>query len=84
MQILLNDKKEIISYAIVGGLDNGIDVDDIPQDFIDNFKPLKYKYKNEKITLNKNYSEEVNTTVQSPIVNTPGIVTGKQIGRAHV
>ncbi len=72
MQILLNDKKEIISYAIVGGLDNGIDVDDIPQDFIDNFKPLKYKYENEKITLNKNYSEEVNTTVQSPIVNTPG------------
>lgn len=72
MQILLNDKKEIIGYAIVGGLDNGIDVDDIPQDFIDNFKPLKYKYENEKITLNKNYSEEVSTPVQPPVMNTPG------------
>ncbi len=72
MQILLNSNNEITSYAIVGGFDNGVDVDNIPQDFINSFKPLKYKYENEQISLNKNYSEEVNTPVQPPIVNTPG------------
>lgn len=71
MQILLNSNNEITSYAIVGGFDNGVDVDNIPQDFINSFKPLKYKYENEKITLNKNYSEEVNAPVQPPILNTP-------------
>lgn len=71
MQILLNSKNEITSYAIVGGFDNGVDVDSIPQDFINSFKPLKYKYENEQITLNKNYSEDVNTPVKTPILNTP-------------
>lgn len=72
MQILLNDKKEITSYAIVGGFDNGVDVDNIPQDFINSFKPLKYKYENEQISLNEDYSEEVSMPVQPPVMNTPG------------
>lgn len=71
MQILLNDKKEITDYAIVGGFDNGVEVANIPQDFINNFKPLKYKYVDEQISLNEDYSEEVSTPVQPPIVNTP-------------
>ncbi|WP_204205903.1 DUF2977 domain-containing protein [Mammaliicoccus sciuri] len=72
MQILLNSNNEIISYAIVGGFDNGVDVDNIPQDFVSNFKPLKYKYENEQIILNKNYSEGVNTPIQPSVVNAPG------------
>lgn len=72
MQILLNDKKEITDYAIVGGFENGVEVANIPQDFINNFKPLKYKYENEQISLNEGYSEEVSTPVQPPIVNAPG------------
>ncbi|WP_204256642.1 DUF2977 domain-containing protein [Mammaliicoccus sciuri] len=71
MQILLNDKKEITDYAIVGGFENGVEVANIPQDFINNFKPLKYKYENEQISLNEGYSEEVSTPVQPPVVNTP-------------
>lgn len=71
MQILINNNGEITNYAIVGGFENGIEISNIPQGFIDGFKPLKYKYENERISLNKNYSEEVNTPVQPPIVNTP-------------
>lgn len=72
MQILFNDKKEITDYAIVGGFENGVEVANIPQDFINNFKPLKYKYVDEQIFLNEDYSEEVSTPVRPPIVNTPG------------
>ncbi len=72
MQILLNSNNEITDYAVVGGFDNSVEVINIPQDFIKNFKPLKYKYENEQISLNENYSEEVSTPVQPPIVNTPG------------
>lgn len=72
MQILLNSNNEITDYAIVGGFENGVEVVDIPDDFINNFKPLKYKYENEQISLNEDYSEEVSTPVQPPIVNAPG------------
>lgn len=44
MQILLNDKNEIISYAIVGGIVGGAEAE-IPENVIaDN--PLSYKYEN--------------------------------------
>lgn len=72
MQILLNNSNEITSYAVVGGFENGVEVDEIPDDFINNFKPLKYKYENEQISLNEDYSEEISTPVQPPIVNAPG------------
>lgn len=71
MRILLNSNNEITSYAIVGGFENGVEVNEIPNDFINNFKPLKYKYVDEQISLNENFSEEVSTPVQPPIVNTP-------------
>lgn len=71
MQILLNDKKEITDYAIVGGFENGVEVANVQQDFINNFKPLKYMYVDEQISLNEDCSEEVSTPVQPPIVNTP-------------
>ena len=72
MQLLLDSSNKITNYAIVGGFENGVEVDEIPEDFISNFKPLKYKYGNEQISLNEDYSEEASIAVQSPIVNTPG------------
>ncbi|WP_204206003.1 DUF2977 domain-containing protein [Mammaliicoccus sciuri] len=72
MRILLNSNNEITSYAIVGGFENGVEVNEIPNDFINNFKPLKYKYENEQIFLNENYSNNNNEQpIQPPIVNTP-------------
>lgn len=72
MQILLNSNNEITSYAIVGGFENGVEVNEIPDDFINNFKPLKYKYTNEQISLNESYSEEVSIPIQTPVANVPG------------
>ncbi len=73
MRILLNSNNEITSYAIVGGFENGVEVNEIPNDFINNFKPLKYKYENEQIFLNENYSNNNNEQpIQPHIVNTPG------------
>lgn len=72
MQLLLDSSNKITNYAIVGGFENGVEVDEIPEDFISNFKPLKYKYGNEQISLNEDYSEEESIAVQPPIVNTPG------------
>ncbi|MDT0707370.1 DUF2977 domain-containing protein [Mammaliicoccus sciuri] len=63
----------ILSYAIVGNIDDSIEISDniVPSNFIDDFKPKKYKYVNEQISLNESYQEE-QQPVQPPIVNTPG------------
>lgn len=68
MQILLNDKNEITNYAIVGGFENGFEVDNIPDSFIVNFKPRYYLYNEGKIEVNKEYKEE---TEISPPIETP-------------
>lgn len=72
MQILLNSNNEITDYAIVGGFENGVEVVNIPEDFINKFKPLKYKYVDEQISLNEDFSEEVSAPIQPPIMNAPG------------
>ena len=61
MQILLNDKNEITNYAIVGGFEDGIEIDNIPDNFIVNFKPRYYLYNEGKIGVNKEYKEETET-----------------------
>ena len=68
MQILLNDKNEITNYAIVGGFEDGIEIDNIPDSFIINFKPRYYLYNEEKIEVNKEYKEETETF---PPIETP-------------
>ncbi|KIJ86808.1 hypothetical protein SE00_07545 [Staphylococcus saprophyticus] len=68
MQILLNDKNEITNYAIVGGFEDGIKIDNIPDNFIANFKPRYYLYNEGKIEVNKEYKEETET---SPPIETP-------------
>ena len=72
MQILINNKNEIISFATIGGFENGIEVDNIPENFLVTFKPLEYKYENNQIFLNESYSEEIDipdkpTTVDNSI-----------------
>ena len=68
MEILLNDKNEITNYAIVGGFEDGIEIDNIPDNFIVNFKPRYYLYNEGKIGVNKEYKEETETF---PPIETP-------------
>ncbi|WZK93678.1 hypothetical protein [Staphylococcus phage SpP] len=69
MQILVNSKNEILSFAIVGGFENGIEVDTIPENFIATFKPLKYRYENKQIFLSESYLEEINVPDNPPIAD---------------
>lgn len=74
MQILLNDKNEITNYAIVGGFEDGIEIDNIPDNFIVNFKPRFYLYNEGKIEVNKEYKEETETfpPIDPPNLSSPG------------
>lgn len=42
MQILVNKRNEIISYAIIGGFEEGIDIENLPENFsqVLDLKPL--------------------------------------------
>ncbi|WP_204236149.1 DUF2977 domain-containing protein [Mammaliicoccus sciuri] len=57
MQILLNSNNEITNYAIVGGFENGVEVEEFPTNFREMFKPKLYKYIDNQILLNNNYVE---------------------------
>lgn len=74
MQILINNDNEITNYAIVGGFEDGIEVDNIPDSFIVNFKPRYYLYNEEKIEVNKEYKEETESfpPIDSPNFNLSG------------
>ena len=56
---LVLDKDQIVSFALIGDLDNSIEVNDsiIPDDFMENFKPNYYLYDNNIISINTNYKE---------------------------
>lgn len=74
MQILLNDKNEITNYAIVGGFEDGVEIDNVPDNFIVNFKPRYYLYNEGKIEVNKEYKEETETfpPIDPPNLSLPG------------
>ena len=76
MQILINENNLIISYATVGGFDEGIEIDDsiIPQDFIVHFKPKRYLYNKGAIETNNDYGEEneINLPTVPPTIVAPG------------
>ena len=69
MEILLNDKNEILSFALVGGFDNGIQVNEYPEDFIFYFKPKFFIYSDGVIKRNPYYVEEDNIFQEPPINN---------------
>ena len=65
----------IMSYAIVGNIDNSVEISDdiVPYDFLLNFKPKKYKYEGGQIVLNENYSSGNNEQpIQPPNISMPG------------
>lgn len=73
MQIVINNRNEITSYALVGSYKDGIEINDIPSRFIIDFKPRLYVYSNGQIALNENYSSGNNEKpIQSPNISMPG------------
>lgn len=72
MQIIINENNEIISYALIGSIKNGIEVDDYPSAFTLEFKPRLYLYVDGQITFNENYTNDI----QPPIVDTTQSVPG--------
>lgn len=56
LNIKINDKNEIIAYAIIGGV-NGIDIsiDVLPDSFRENFDSKYYLYVDGKIKTNPDY-----------------------------
>ncbi|HEH7943942.1 DUF2977 domain-containing protein [Staphylococcus aureus] len=64
MQILVNKRNEIISYAVIGGFEEGIDIENLPENFSQVFRPKAFKYSDGKIIFNEDYSEEKDDTHQ--------------------
>ncbi|EZI02629.1 TPA: DUF2977 domain-containing protein [Staphylococcus aureus] len=64
MQILVNKRNEIISYAVIGGFEEGIDIESLPENFSQVFRPKVFKYSVGKIIFNEDYSEEKDDTHQ--------------------
>lgn len=72
MKIQINSSNEIVAYVVVGDLNNGIEIDDTPAGFVEDFKPKKYKYTNDKIVLNETYEYNEETPVTPPPVHVSG------------
>ncbi|OOO71618.1 DUF2977 domain-containing protein [Staphylococcus saprophyticus] len=61
MQILLNKDNEITSYAVIGGFENGIEIDKYPDTFTEVFEPRMFKYVDGAIVKNDNFNVNVET-----------------------
>ncbi|WP_239723658.1 DUF2977 domain-containing protein [Mammaliicoccus sp. A-M4] len=72
MQIIINENNEITSYAVIGNMKDGIEVNDYPSAFTIEFKPRLYLYVDGQITLNENYTNDI----QPPIVDTTHTAPG--------
>ena len=58
--IILVDKNNLItSFASAGGIEGGIEISDsiLPDTFVEEFKPCKFKYEDGKISYNHEYTE---------------------------
>lgn len=75
MKIAINDNNKIISFALVGEIDNGIEVEDtiIPEGFKKEFAPDKFLYVNEEIVINPDYIEPESGGVETPTSPQPDI-----------
>lgn len=60
MIINLNNNNEIVGFATVGSMENGIEISDsiLPDTFIAEFKPCKFKYENEVVSYNRLFSDD--------------------------
>lgn len=68
MKIEVNENNEIISFAKVGEIENGVEIDDAIGSILlkGNFKPRKYTYINSEIVENPDYVEPEIGEVTSP------------------
>lgn len=77
MEILINSENEIISFAIVGGFEDGIEIENYPNDFINNFKPRYYVFESNEVKVNKDYKEKTDEVYEQPEIdlseNTKGL-----------
>lgn len=75
MRILINNKNEIIDYAIIGSLDGDFEIDDsiVPQGFMLHFKPTRYLYNEGMIEENDSFEEdtEINIPTIPPTIVAP-------------
>ncbi|MYY64084.1 DUF2977 domain-containing protein [Lactobacillus salivarius] len=64
---LVLDKDQIVSFALIGDLDNSIEVDDsiVPDDFMENFKPRYFLMKDNEITVNPDFKDVVYTVPET-------------------
>ena len=60
MQIKVNQNKEIIGFATLGGFPDGIEVDALPEGFEDAFYPGKYIYTDGFIKKNSDFVQPKN------------------------
>lgn len=60
---LVLDKDQIVSFALIGDLDNSIEFDQskLPEDFYRNFKPRYFLMKDNEITVNPDFKDVVYT-----------------------
>ncbi|WP_353423680.1 DUF2977 domain-containing protein [Staphylococcus xylosus] len=72
MKIQINSSSEIVAYVVVGDLNNGIEINDAPTGFVEDFKPKKYRYTNGQIVLNESYENNVDVPIDKPIPNITG------------
>lgn len=59
LKITVNDKDEVVGYAIVGGISGQISVpyEKAPADFTEVFAPKYFLYKNGEFSVNPDYEE---------------------------
>lgn len=68
------DNELILSYAIIGNIENSIEISDeiVPKSFAEDFKPKKYRYTNGQIILNESYQNNEEIPIKKPIPNIDG------------
>jgi len=57
MKVTINSDNCITGYAMIGDLNNSIEIDQeiLPEGFVDNFDPYKYMYVDGAISINLDY-----------------------------
>ena len=64
---LVLDKNQIVSFALIGDLDNSIEFDQskLPEDFYNSFKPRYFLMKDNEITVNPDFKDVVYTVPET-------------------
>ncbi|EZY61442.1 DUF2977 domain-containing protein [Staphylococcus aureus] len=63
MQILVNKRNEIISFALIGGFEGGVFVEQMPDNFSEMFQPKAFKYDNGEIVVNEAYVRDADEQI---------------------